>query len=196
MALETNREAYFPVTLSLIKLYLRSLWYELWGGKNKGVSLWRDATEDDHWYFGKAKEDRERRLNNKKAELDSRERKLLAGEGVEADGAGIGTDDDPVQWARDRREAGEGSGDFGPEDYFDTATRVGRRAGEEDEDEFLETMFLVVLCVLVSGLIYLRGRWTERRRQEDDPAQGNPPPDGGLFPPQGDPARGDWAILR
>ncbi|KIJ51304.1 hypothetical protein M422DRAFT_223812 [Sphaerobolus stellatus SS14] len=196
MALETNREAYFPVMLSLIKLHLRGLWNELWGGKNKGISLWRDVTEDDHWYFGKAKEDRERRLNGKKAELESGERNVLSGEGVDVDGIGPEADDDPVQWARERREAEGGSGDFGPEDYFDGSLRGGRREIEDDEDEFLETIFLVVLCVLVSGLIYLRGRWVERRRQQDEAGQGNQPRDGGLFPPEGDPARNDWVILR
>ncbi|KAF8583800.1 HCP-like protein [Ramaria rubella] len=195
MALETNSEAYFPVMLSLIKLHLRSLWYELWGGKSKGVSLWREAGDDDHWYLGKAKEDRERRLKSRKVGLDA------ARGGAQEDGAGIDHniphEEDPVQWARDRRDAEEGSGDFGPEDYFDSAMR-GRRDVEEEDDELLETMFLVLLCALVSGLIYLRGRWVERRRREDqdDMAPGGDPPGGGLFPAQGDPARGDWAILR
>lgn len=184
MALETNREAYFPVTLSLMKLYIRSLWYELWGGKNKGVSLWRDAIEDDHWYLGKSKEDRERRLNGRKSELEDKER---SGSTPDLKRVGGDSDEDPIQWARDRQSA---SGDFGPEDYFDAATREGRR---DDQDDFRETMFLVILCLLVSGLIYLRGRWAERRRQEE---RQPPPPNEGLFPPEGDPARNDWAILR
>lgn len=198
MALATNSEAYFPVMLSLIKLHLRSLWYELWGGKSKGVSLWRDGGDDDHWYLGKAKEDRERRLKGRKAELDGAEQGGVAEEGGDVDRANIHNEEDPVQWARDRRDAEEGTGDFGPEDYFDTATR-GRRDADEDEDEFLETMFLVLLCALVSGLLYLRGRWVERRRREDQGAvaQGNnQAQDAGLFPPEGDPARDDWAVLR
>lgn len=196
MALETNSEAYFPVMLSLIKLHLRSLWYELWGGKSKGASLWRDNGDDDHWYLGKSKEDRERRLKGRKGEIEGVEKVGVTGEGVNPDHNIV--HEDPVQWARDRRDAEEGTGDFGPEDYFDGATR-GRRDADENEDEILETMFLVMLCILVSGLIYLRGRWVERRRGEEQEAAvqgGNQAQDGGLFPPQGDPARDDWAILR
>jgi SEL1 protein len=197
MALATNSEAYFPIMLSLIKLHLRSLWYELWGGKIKGVSLWRDGGDDDHWYLGKAKEDRERRLKGRKGELDGPEQGSLPGEGANVDQNNV-RDEDPIQWARDRRDAEEGTGDFGPEDYFDAATR-GRRNADEDGNEFLETMFLVMLCALVSGLLYLRGRWVERRRREDqdEVAQGgNPAQNAGLFPPEGDPARDDWAVLR
>lgn len=164
--------------LSLIRLHIRNLWNELRGGGSKSLSLWRDTGDDEQWYFGKAKEDRERKMKNKQAELSDK-------------GIASRNDDgeDPVQWARDKREA-EDTADFGPEDYFEGATRG--REGAEDEDEFLETMFLILLCLLVSGLIYLRGRWVERRRQEDN----NPPENGGLFPPPGDPARQDWAILR
>ena len=112
------------------------------------------------------------------------------------------------QWARERRQAdSERDGDFGPEDYFDGAIRGGYR-GEEEVDDFAETMLLVVLCLTVSALIYLRGRWVERMRrdqegqQQQQNAQGNgvpefaQPPQGGLFPRPGDPAREDWGILR
>lgn len=34
-----NSEAYVPVLLSLMKLYARSLWYTLQGGKD-GLNLW------------------------------------------------------------------------------------------------------------------------------------------------------------
>lgn len=40
MAVETNSEAYLPVLLSLVKLYGRSLWYTLQGGKD-GLNLWK-----------------------------------------------------------------------------------------------------------------------------------------------------------
>ncbi len=113
-----------------------------------------------------------------------------------------------MQWARERRRAeSEREGDFGPDDYFDGAMRGGYR-GEEDVDEFAETMLLVVLCLTVSGLLYFRGRWVERlrreeqRRQQQQPQQNGvaqgpqPQPQGGLYPPPGDPARDNWAILR
>lgn len=80
----------------------------------------------------------------------------------------------------------------------------GYRA-EEEADEFVETTMLVFLCLMVSGLLYFRGRWVERVRREEQERQqqqgvqanGAPPPQppaGGLFPPPGDPARDNWPV--
>ena len=44
LALETNSEAYLPVTLSLIRLYARSLWHTICGGEN-GLSFWPETSE-------------------------------------------------------------------------------------------------------------------------------------------------------
>ncbi|KAF9451494.1 hypothetical protein P691DRAFT_807605 [Macrolepiota fuliginosa MF-IS2] len=226
MALEINSEAYMPVTLSLFKLYARSIWHTLRGGKD-GLNLWNSDEEDkefiakvkeakeiddgqrdvrgeagtqeedrgyhdeddDHWYMGKAKDDFHRRRQ------DSPDRR--------------GENEDPVQWARDRRNAEqEHDSYFGPEDYFEGALRNGRvEEGGDGVDDFFETMMLVALCLLVSVLLYIRTRIVERMRreqqqqqQQDPPANGNhgqaPAQAGGVFPPPGDPARNDWAILR
>jgi SEL1 protein len=43
-ALETNQEAYLPVTLSLFKLYARSFWHTVTGGKD-GLNLWLSDEE-------------------------------------------------------------------------------------------------------------------------------------------------------
>ncbi|THH03210.1 hypothetical protein EW146_g10487, partial [Bondarzewia mesenterica] len=196
LALEANSEAYLPVTLSLAKLYARSIWHTITGGKD-GLSLWEyedvgytsehetenvreldssqnsdegnhqngaedelgDGHHDDDgsWYFGRARDEYNRRRR---------------GQDVPGD------DDDPVQWARDRRNAeSELDSDLGPEDYFEGALRGGHR-GEEDVDEFSETMIEL--------------RREERQRNGDQaPQEGE-----GLFPPPEDPARDDWAVLR
>ncbi|OBZ69692.1 Protein sel-1 1 [Grifola frondosa] len=140
--------------------------------------------DDGPWYLGKARDEFNRRRR---------------GQDVER----LGQEDDPVQWARDKRHAeNDRDNDFGPEDYFDAATRGGRHREDEEVDEFAETMLLVLLCLMISGLLYLRGRWVERMRreqqqqQQQDGPQQPPPPAGGVFPPPGDPARDDWAILR
>lgn len=62
-------------------------------------------------------------------------------------------------------------------------------------------MLVVVLCLAVSLLIWLRGRWVERRRREEEARGGGgggapARQDNGVFPPRGDPAREEWAILR
>ena len=83
---------------------------------------------------------------------------------------------------------------------FDAALRGGHPE-EEDADEFVETMVLVVLCLIVSLLLYIRGRWVERLRREEQQQrrqleQREEQDDDGLFPPPGDPARDDWAVPR
>ncbi|KAH7883181.1 hypothetical protein F5I97DRAFT_1902756 [Phlebopus sp. FC_14] len=211
-ALETNDEAYLPVLLSLIKLYARSVWHTLHGGKN-GLNLWshdedklsvaervstkqeidpasqpetetsnaptpdetaEEFEDDGPWYFGKAREQFHRRKRGEAVRRTEEE-------------------DDPVQWARERRNTeNERDGDFGPEDYFDAALRGGNR-GEDEADEFAETMLLVVLCVFVAVLIYIRTRLMDRRRQEERERRVQ---DQGMFPHLDDPARQDWHILR
>lgn len=87
-------------------------------------------------------------------------------------------EEDPIKWGRQRgqeleRERGEADMDYLPEDYFDGMTaRRPRGEGEEEDDDFLETMFLVVLCAVISGLIFLRGRWVARQTEEQRRREG------------------------
>jgi len=87
---------------------------------------------------------------------------------------------------------------------FDAALRGGHPE-EEDADEFVETMVLVVLCLIVSLLLYIRGRWVEQlgreeqqQRRQLEQRNSEERDDDGLFPgpPPGDPARDDWAVPR
>lgn len=225
MAMETNSEAYIPVMASLIKLYARSFWHTLTGGEG-GLSIFSseddygydeyqdpapaidgtnehdtsqiqsedgqhheeyDTEEEGSWYLGKAREQ-----FNKRKQGQFRDRR--------------DDEDDLVEWARRRREADERQdSDYDPEDYFDAAVRGGNRERQNGDDDFTETAILIGLVLLVTALIFLRARIVERiRREEREQAQPNgaPPPqpgqvpDAGLFPPPGDPARQDWAILR
>ncbi|KAI9508559.1 hypothetical protein F5148DRAFT_1195612 [Russula earlei] len=213
IALETNVEAYLPVILSLFRLHARNLWYTL-TGREGSLDLWSTkednsnsdeksgrgeldeapavsggstpeadeellVEDDGPWYMGKARDEFDRRIRG---------------------AAAPGDDEDPVQWARDRRNAElDRDSDFGPEDMFDAALRGGNR-GNDEGDEFVETIILVVLCLIVSLLLYIRGRWVERlRREERQQRQQLEQPeerDDGLFPPPGDPARDDWAVPR
>ena len=85
---------------------------------------------------------------------------------------------------------------------FDAALRGGNRE-EEDADEFVETMVLVVLCLIVSLLLYIRGRWVkqlgreeQQQRRQLEQRNSEERDDDGLFPgpAPGDPARDDWAV--
>ncbi|KAI0918983.1 hypothetical protein AcV5_002018 [Taiwanofungus camphoratus] len=197
LALETNSEASIPVSLSLLKLHARSLWHTLTGG-SKGLSLWGnnddesrreiesgrddeleqsspaekadyvDEYEDGPWYLGKARDEFNRRRRGQ-------------------DVGQLGQEDDPVQWARQRRHAeNDRDGDFGPEDYFEGATRG--RHGADEVDEFAETMLLVILCLLLSVLLYFRGRWMDRMRREEQRRQPPPPPPPPAYEQQHPPA--------
>jgi len=80
---------------------------------------------------------------------------------------------------------------------FDAALRGGHR--EDEQDEFFETMILVVLCLIVSLLLYIRGRWVERLRREEqqqrrqlEQREEREERENGLFPHAGEPARNDW----
>jgi len=53
---------------------------------------------------------------------------------------------------------------------FDAALRGGHRE-EEDADDFVETMALVLLCLIVSLMLYICGRWVERLRREEAAAE-------------------------
>lgn len=203
-AYETNSEAYLPVALSLLRLHARSIWHTLMGGSN-GLSLFGNDIDEsdllyhassegheiegsspDHeerptagerveeiheydegpWYLGKAKDEFNRRRR---------------GQGTGRTGR---DEDDPVQWARERRQAeNDRDNDLGPEDYFDAVTR-GINREDENGDDFSETMLLVALCLLVSVLIYVRGRWMERLRREE---QQQPPPQQNQQPVAGQP---------
>lgn len=50
LALETNSEAYLPVTLALIKLHVKSLYYILTGGP-EGLNLFRTTNEDREIFY-------------------------------------------------------------------------------------------------------------------------------------------------
>ncbi|CAE6466148.1 unnamed protein product [Rhizoctonia solani] len=159
MALATNTEAYYPATFTLIRLYFKSMYYTLTGGTDKSLLLLGDEGVDgeDTWDITK-------RLagagSNSKSTSNSKDK-------------GQGQDEDPVKWGRQRgqeleRERGEQDMDYLPEDFFDGMTaRRQNQDGEDDDDDFLETIFLVLLCALISGLVYLRGRYVQRQQREE-----------------------------
>ena len=116
------------------------------------------------------------------------------------------------QWARERRGAErDRDSDFGPEDYFE-ATLRGNRELNGNEDDFMDTMLLVVIVLVISVLLYIRTRIVERMRREQQeravraqrqrqggeqtPRQMQGANGENGFPLPGDPARQEWAILR
>jgi SEL1 protein len=180
-ALETNREAYLPVKLSLFKLRWRSWWNDITHGGVKSM--------------GSGESEKKRRsfaewLNDF---LEADAQMYAAELQQEAD-----------DWGNEEHMPG---GD----DYWE--------GGEELDDGLLETLLIGGLVAALGWLIYYRQQQQraaeQRRRQGEDAngqqqqqAQGNgdargqgqqPPPapgqqpDGGFFPPPGDPNFNAWA---
>ncbi|KAB5589505.1 MMS2 protein [Ceratobasidium theobromae] len=185
MALATNTEAYYPATIALIRLYFKSMYYTLMGGTDKNLLLLGDDGPDgeDAW-------DITRRLTGKSTSSQSQNpnQNSIKSDKSQAESG----DEDPVKWGRQRgqeieRDRGEADMDYLPEDFFDgMMQRRPHRLDDENEDEddeFLETMFLVLLCAAISGLVYLRGRWVARQAEEQRQGEQQPqPPANAMFP--------------
>ncbi|KAG8979563.1 ERAD-associated protein [Tulasnella sp. 427] len=178
MALETNHEASLPVTLSLIKLYARSIWHILTGGSQNSLNLFLgDPDSDEHWYLGKAKAEFKKKLSGggTKGQIDGTKSDKPGSES-EA-GSKFTDEDDAAQWAHDRKREEldraqaehDADGGFGPEDYFDAATsRPGSREGFDRDDTEDDLVFMMVLTAILLVLIYMRTRYV---RQDGQAAQ-------------------------
>ncbi|KAJ7690765.1 hypothetical protein B0H17DRAFT_587659 [Mycena rosella] len=196
LALETNAEASFPVYLSLLKLYARSIWHTLMGGQG-GLNIWTLDDEETPLlprppiYAHLIQKIRPRTLFWTKNE-HTWTRRMVPGTWARLErNSGNG------KWARDRRNAEQDRDtEFASDDY------PGGRGGDGETDDFSDTMLLLLLCLAVSVLIYVRTRIVDRMRrdQQQQPqagadANGAPAGANGAFPPPG-PARDEWAILR
>lgn len=152
--------------------------------------------EDDHddgpWYLGRARDEFNKRQRGQEMNRIDQEDDPVQVISFFRKKRTTGMMLNCLQWARDRKNAeAEREAEFGPEDYFDAATR-GRRRDVEDLDESTETFLLVFLFITVSLLLYVRGRWVERMRRDEEqrqqqreggvPNQGQPPVVRGLFP--------------
>lgn len=189
LALETNDEASFPVTLALIWLHARSFWSTLTGGPQKSLSLFSapGATtrgEEDAWYV---------------LSLAKTLRRALGGDGaaLEQAGAAAGGDKGAAAGRVDNDARAEPDFDEGDWVGLESATGGDRYHDDEDDDDdgfstesWFETILLVALCVAVALLSWIRARWTQqaeaRRRAEAAAAGGGevvaaPPP---IAPPQ------------
>lgn len=143
--------------LSLVKLYLRSWWAQLMGGKQKHLAL-----------FGL-----------RKPSIDG---DLPGAKSPQSDPS-IEDDMDEVTWARSRqRDELEDSYD----DYLETGrtarrnSRIDGGADTSGDGELLETISIALLVIGFSTLMWWRGRVArqrEEREQAERRARGRVPPD-------------------
>lgn len=189
MALDTNTEAYLPVLLSLAKLYIKSLWYTISGGRNRSLLLF-SVEDSDQWHLTTALDDLGKRWRGARSPSTSGGKQDDAGTtNVEAPAPAL--DDDPVQWAEEQKAAeieraraeedAYERGDFFSGDFLATGDprhhqRYDENGHEIPVDEFWETMFLAALVVMISSLMFVRARYiaqadVARRRHYEQTAQ-------------------------
>ncbi|KAF3309069.1 ERAD-associated protein [Orbilia oligospora] len=177
-ALETNTEAYLPVTLSLVRLRVRSFWNTVTGGSINAIGSDPEPEKKVtvmEWLKRWFSDEKPQYTHNKPGEFADQE----------ADTAHGGQDGDKAHQA-----------DPGHEFY-----------GDEDE-EFVENMVILGVMFVIAGLIWYRNwraqqRDQQRRRAGQVPAQGPgnghaPAPQPGPQPPPGfqgfDPRNNAWHV--
>ncbi|GAM87452.1 hypothetical protein ANO11243_054770 [Dothideomycetidae sp. 11243] len=167
LALETNKEAYLPVKLSLFKLRLRSWWNDVSHGGVRGIGVDEEKQKKKlgFWEFVARFIEAD----------DEMARAEAAGQAEAADlaahgGAGLDDDDDWTdtsrrawrarQRAQDARERGQqvaNEEDYPGGEYL---------ANEEIDDGLLESLAIVVLTAVLAMLMWWRQRRVQRAAQE------------------------------
>ncbi len=154
------------------------------GGKQKRLRLFgSDEDEGDDVTNAEAKPARSR----------ARNAITQSDEAEQEDGSDIGhyradgqrDDDEPTDWMR-RRDWDDNirAGEEGYDEQVGVRRRAGRQhgsVGEERENEMMddfvdieideelvETVAIGLLCVGLTSLLYLRGRWMRRRREQEE----------------------------
>lgn len=178
LCFSTDIEAEWPARLALVKLWLRSYWAELIGGKGKGGKK--------HMGLFGVKRGIEAGVGGD--ELDTYGG---ARAGREAGQAGVENADedenlDLVEWARKRQRDELDNTPY--DDYLETGRAQRQRQRprqrqansqqphgddldiDDDTDELFETLAIALLVIGFSGLMWVRGRWARQRaeREEDE----------------------------
>lgn len=198
LSLETNIEAYLPVTLSLVKLHLRSLYKAIMAGDIKSMSLllsnepdyeevdeqgqplperdtqtwfwsWRKIRDEfiKRWIgeeMARVKAQRQIQHHEARGEAGQAVHAVPPAPGQQATArdarAAMEAQDDPVDWARQRREdmlmqqrEDELADDLDIPDFF--GDTIGGRPGPGGDD-LLETLAILGLCLVLGWLVYIR----------------------------------------
>jgi SEL1 protein len=153
LALETNSEASLPVTLALVRLYIRSVWDYVVHGDSKYLLVFTSASDEHNgsgwWSLRRLRDELTRRwlgISPPPGANQGEEREVNnAGdrEGGTFDAAAtqkaLDQDEDPLEWARNARERDRMLGEGEEEDDVFLAGTSG--------DDFLETVGILFLCL-------------------------------------------------
>lgn len=162
MALETNKEAYLPVKLSLLKLQVRSWWNDVSDGGVRGIGEGEEQTKKQNlgfWDFIARFIEADREMALAEAGLD--------GEGDDAADlaahGGAGMDDDNNNdagregWAAGQRAAQQQDPDYPGAEYL---------TQEELDEGLLEGLGIIVLAGVLAALIWWRQQRVQRAQRE------------------------------
>jgi SEL1 protein len=173
-ALEINEEAYLPVTLSLLKLRVRSAWNTFTHGRVNSIQ------DDPSQYYANFPEDI---VSNPRAEP---KKDWSLSEWV----ANFLQDDRPYY------------DDILYDDIFDDTIPAAGDGADLDDGALVETLIILSLVAALALLVYYRQQrqqQAQRREEEARRRQGAPLPqqqpvqqDRGLFPQPGDPDFANW----
>lgn len=231
--MESNAEAYLPVTLSLAKLHLRSLYKAVKSGDIKSISLFLsnefegegESAEGQQeqakphrwlWSWRRMRDEFLRRWIGEQMARQQARREVgpefdlrppqenppapAPGQAPDTNGqtlrqarVELEAQDDPLEWARRRREdmvqdVGDefGADDLDIPDFF--GDTIGGRGRNDDEGDFVETLAILSLCLVLAYLVYMRQARYDRARpgQVVNPNQVPqliPPVEAGIVPP-------------
>ncbi|KAI9609333.1 hypothetical protein H4Q26_007283 [Puccinia striiformis f. sp. tritici PST-130] len=163
LALETNSEASLPVTLALMKLYIRSVWDYVIHGDSKYLLVFTSASDEPSgsgwWSLRRLRDELTRRWLGISPPPGADPTEERGEVNVPADGEEAGFDaaatqkaleqnEDPVEWARNARERDRMLGEGEEEDDMFLAGNTG--------DDFLETAGILFLCLGLGAFVFFR----------------------------------------
>lgn len=162
LALETNSEASLPVTLALLKLYIRSMWGYVVHGDSKYLLVFTSANDEQSgsgwWSLRRLRDEITRRwlgMSPPPGANQAQERNVNppaeaeeAAFDVTAAQRALEQDENPLEWARNARDRDRIMGDGEEEDDLFLAGN--------SSDDFIETVGILFLCLGLGAFMFFR----------------------------------------
>jgi SEL1 protein len=157
-ALNTDQDAYLPVKLSLIKMYLKYYWEWLSGGE-VGGGLYRDDDKSDNGFTDSIMQRKKKNnVDNDKNSWNDMDEEMKR------------------QYKMRKQKEREES------DFFDgDSANIDNQFDEDsysEQDELVESLLILALCIVVGWLVYVRQfRFgPQQQRQANEVPENNLPP--------------------
>lgn len=172
-ALTTSVNAYLPVKLSLIKLYIKYYWEWLIGGdvENELFGGQQQQHQQDIWGDGHKGD-----LAEEASAIKQAQRRKQLEDHDEGDGRDRGTEDELRLHYNKHKELEDYETLHGMSDD-DGNEMMDRDDAYSEEDELIESLIILGICLLVGWLVYVRQfRFGGNNRNNQAPQQQQHPP--------------------